>query len=148
MNSSEIKVLIFTLNDEFYATDIMDIERILGYEEPTTLPEAPEFIEGVINYEGMILPVVSLAKKFNMKNTKKEDSKVIVVKQKNDRIGIVVDQVTEVGDIKLDEIENPPHISTDISRRYIKGLIKVKEKIVIFLNLAEILSHDEKQLLK
>lgn len=148
MGSSEVKVLIFTLNDEFYATDIMEVERILGFEEPTVLPEAPEFVLGVINYEGSILPVISLSKKFSMKDNKREDAKIIVVKQNEDKIGIVVDQVTEVANINLEQVENPAYISTTISKRYIKGLIKLKEKIVIFLNLAEILTNEEKQQLK
>ncbi len=148
MASSEIKVLIFTLNGEFYATDIMEVERILGFEEPTVLPEAPEFVQGVINYEGSILPIISLSKKFSMMDNKREDAKIIVVKQEEDKIGIVVDQVTEVGNINLEEVENPPHISTSLSKRYIKGLIKLKEKIIIFLNLAEILSSEEKEQLK
>lgn len=148
MGSSEVKVLIFTLNDEFYATDIMEVERILGFEEPTALPEAPDFVLGVINYEGSILPVISLSKKFNMRDNKKEDSKIIVVKENEDKIGIVVDQVTEVGDIKLEEVENPAYISTTVSKRYIKGLIKLKERIIIFLNLSEILTSEEKRQLK
>lgn len=148
MASSEVKVLIFTLNDEFYATDIMEVERILGFEEPTVLPEAPEFVQGVINYEGSILPVISLSKKFSMIDNKREDAKIIVVKQQEDKIGIVVDQVTEVGNINLEQVENPPHISTNVSKRYIKGLIKLNGKIIIFLNLAEILSSEEKQQLK
>ncbi len=148
MGSSEVKVLIFTLNDEFYATDIMEVERILGFEEPTVLPEAPEFVLGVINYEGNILPVISLSKKFSMKDNKREDAKIIVVKENEDKIGIVVDQVTEVANINLEEVEKPAYISTTISKRYIKGLIKLKEKIIIFLNLAEVLTNEEKQQLK
>lgn len=62
MSEKETKVLIFNINDQYYATDIMEVERILGYEEPTKLPDSPQFIEGVINYEGHILPIMSLAK--------------------------------------------------------------------------------------
>ncbi|MBU5591122.1 chemotaxis protein CheW [Clostridium sp. MSJ-4] len=146
MNEKEIKILIFSLNGEHYATDIMEVERILGYEEPTVLPDAPDFVEGVINYEGHILPVVSLARRFNLpQGVKNAESKIIVVKQKEQKIGMIVDVVSEVRDIKSENIENPPDIATTISKRYIKGLIKLDKKIIIFLNLGSILTDEEKQ---
>ena len=63
MASNENKMLIFGLNGEHYATDIKEVERILGYQEPTVLPDAPIFVKGVINYEQSILPIISLSKK-------------------------------------------------------------------------------------
>lgn len=145
MDSKEIKVLIFNINEEYYAADIMEIERILGYEEPTKLPDSPDFIEGVINYEGNILTIISLAKKFNIHSeVNKKDSKIIVAKQDNFKIGIIVDVVSEVKDINEKDIENPPEIAYGISKRYIKGLIKSDKKIIIFLNLSTILTEEEK----
>lgn len=147
MNDKEIKVLVFNLNGEFYATDIMEVERILGYEQTTVLPDSPDFVEGVINYEGNILPIISLSKRFNLPSPKKQDSKVIVVKQGKSKIGMIVDVVSEVRDVKLSNIENPPEIAAPISRRYIKGLIKIDKKIIIFLNLGSILTDEEKEMI-
>jgi purine-binding chemotaxis protein CheW len=148
MNDKDVKVLIFSINGEHYATDIMEVERILGYEETTKLPDSPRFIEGVINYEGNILPIMSLAKRFNLPyNEKREDSKIIVAKQDSTKIGIIVDVVSEVRDIKTENIENPPEIVAGIARRYIRGLIKIDKKIIIFLNLAAILTEEEKMLI-
>lgn len=146
MNETELKVLVFKINDQYYATDIMEIERILGYKQPTKLPDSPNFIEGVINYEGHILPILSLATKFGiLDNQAKSDSKIIVAKEKENKIGIIVDVVSEVTDVKVEDIEEPPEIVAGISKRYIKGLIKVNEKIVIFLNLSTILTREEKE---
>jgi len=146
MNENEIKVLIFNLNGENYATDIIEVERILGYEVPTVLPDTPDFVEGVINYEGHILPIVSLAKRFNLiQGEKGAETKIIVVKQDMQKVGMIVDIVSEVKDIKSEDIESPPDIATPISKRYIKGLIKVNQKIVIFLNLGNILTDKEKK---
>ncbi|MBB6630421.1 chemotaxis protein CheW [Clostridium algidicarnis] len=146
MNENEIKVLIFNLNGENYATDIIEVERILGYEVPTVLPDTPDFVEGVINYEGHILPIVSLAKRFNLiQGEKGAETKIIVVKQDMQKVGMIVDVVSEVKDIKSEDIESPPDIATPISKRYIKGLIKVNQKIVIFLNLGNILTDKEKK---
>lgn len=145
MSSEDLKVLIFNINGEFYATDIMEVERILGYEEPTELPDSPSFVEGVINYEGNILPVISLCRRFNIpQNETKNDTKIIVAKQGDTKIGIIVDVVSEVRDISMDSVENPPEIVAGISKRYIKGLIKMDRKIIIFLNLARILTEEEK----
>lgn len=148
MDNKEIKVLIFSINGEYYATDIMEVERILGYEEPTKLPDSPIFVEGVINYEGNILPIISLGKKFGLSsNEKGKDSKIIVAKQDNSKLGIIVDVVSEVKDVSLKNIENPPEIAYGISKRYIKGLIKLDKKIIIFLNLGTILTEEEKKLI-
>ncbi|MFL0246807.1 chemotaxis protein CheW [Candidatus Clostridium stratigraminis] len=148
MENSQIKIVIFSINDENYAADIMEVERILGYEEPTKLPDAPEFVEGVINHEGSILPVISLAKKFNLPfSAIKEDSKIIVAKQASNKIGIIVDLVSEVRDVNSKTIETPPDIAAGISKRYMKGLIKIDKKIIIFLNLGTVLTEEEKKLI-
>lgn len=148
MESKELKLLIFSINDEYYATDIMEVERILGYEDPTEIPDCPDFVEGVINYEGSILPIISLAKRFNLPEQQiKNDSKIIVAKQSESRIGIIVDVVSEVKDISEDCIEDPPEVILGISKRYIKGLVKNDKQIIIFLNLSAILTDDEKRML-
>lgn len=148
MSSKELKILIFNINNEYYATDIMEVERILGFEEPTKLPDSPSFVDGVINYEGDILPVISLSRRFGLKeNERKSDSKIIVAKQNNNKIGIIVDIVSEVRDVNEENVEDPPEIVSGISKRYIKGLIKIDKKIIIFLNLGNILTEEEKGLI-
>lgn len=148
MENKALKVLIFCINDEYFATDIMEVERILGYEIPTEIPDSPNFVDGVINYEGTILPVISLAKRFNLKAQEiKSESKIIVAKQQDNKIGIIVDIVSEVKDINQKFIEQAPEVVSKISKRYIKGLIKDDKKIIIFLNLSAILTDDEKRML-
>ncbi|NEZ45850.1 purine-binding chemotaxis protein CheW [Clostridium niameyense] len=148
MQNKEIKVLIFKIGEEYYAADIMEVERILGYEEPTVLPDAPTFVEGVINYQGKILPVISISKKFNIpEEERKSDAKIIVAKENENKIGVIVDVVSEVKDVNLDKVEEPPEIVAGISKRYIKGLIKIEEKIIIFLNLSTILTEEEKRMI-
>lgn len=149
MDEKELKVLIFSINGEFYATDIMEVERILGYEETTKIPDSPDFVEGVINYSGSILPVVSLTKRFGLDDSEnRKDSKIIVTKQAENKIGIIVDVVSEVRDIDPSTIEVPPDIVSGISKRYVKGLIKIDERIIIFLNFSTILTEEEKQLIQ
>jgi purine-binding chemotaxis protein CheW len=148
MSDKEVKVLVFSINGEYYASDIMEVERILPYEETTKLPDSPDFIQGVINHEGNILPVMCLAKKFNIPySSMMEEKKIIVAKYSDKKIGIIVDLVSEVKDIKQEELEAPPEVVSSISRRYIKGLIKLNGKIIILLNLGAILTEEERILL-
>ncbi|MBU3126697.1 chemotaxis protein CheW [Clostridium tagluense] len=145
MKEQEIKILIFSINGECYATNIMEVERILEYEKITKIPDLPQFVEGVINYEGNILPIISLSKRFNLPLTEmKEGCKIIVGKQEQSKIGIIVDFVSEVKDVLTDSIEDSPEIIYGISRRYIKGLIKIDGRIIIYLNLSTILTEEEK----
>jgi purine-binding chemotaxis protein CheW len=146
MGSNENKILIFGLNGERYATDIKEIERILGYQEPTVLPEAPTFVKGVINHEQSILPIISLSKKFNFGEDKEsENRKIIVVKRNENKFGIIVENVYEVRDVSSDLMEVAPPITATIDRKYISGLIKLEDKIVILLDLEKILSLEDEE---
>lgn len=145
MKEQKIKVLVFKISGEYYATNIVEVERILGYKESTKVPDSPEFVEGVINYESNILPIISLSKIFKLLPAEMgEESKIIVAKQNNSRIGIIVDFVSEVKDVSLDDIEDSPKIIGGISKKYIKGLIKIDGKIIIYLNISAILTEEEK----
>lgn len=144
MGSGEFKILLFGLNGEYYATDIKEVERILGYQEATVLPDAPLFVEGVINYEQSILPIISLTKKFNLiESDKMEDRKIIVVKRAENKFGIIVDNVYEVRDVNGDMMEEVPAITATVDKKYITGLIKLKDNIVILLDLERILSSED-----
>ena len=148
MDQDEMKILIFELNGEHYATDILDVERILGYVQTTEMPDAPSFVEGVINYEDSILPIISLNKKFKFKSTcNKEQTKIIVVKREEKKYGVVVDNVYEVTDINKESFETAPPITNQISHKYIKGLVKLKDKIVILLDMGNILNEEEENMI-
>lgn len=144
MASTEIKMLIFGLNGEHYATDIREVERILGYQEPTILPDAPSFVKGVINYEQKILPIISLSKKFKFGEDKEsEERKIIVIKREENKFGIIVENVYEVRDIDSELMEEAPPITSTIDKKYISGLIKLENSIVILLDLEKILSSED-----
>lgn len=143
----EIKILIFKIGNEFYATDIMEVERILGYEEPTLLPDSPDFLDGVIDYETGVLPVINLVKKFKFKLVDSVEKKIIVVKRESGKFGILVDSVSEVVSITEDEINNPDSLTTLVSKKYIRGLVKKNNSIVILLNLDKILTVEEEEII-
>ena len=98
------KVLVFKIDNEEFAADIMQVERILGYTEPTRVPEAPYFVKGVIKYQGGIIPIIDVKKRLNLSETTlKNEPKIVVVKYNDKSMGLIVDMVTEVKDI-TDEI--------------------------------------------
>lgn len=141
---NEKKVVVFKIDNEEFAADIMQVERILGYNEPRKVPESPSYIKGVIKYQGSILPIMDLKKRFNLLETSiKEDPKIIVVKSENKCIGLIVDMVSEVIDIKDDDIEDAPEIIRGISNKYINGIVKYNDRIIIFIDTEKILSKEE-----
>jgi len=147
--AEEFKLLIFRLGEQCFAADIREVERILNYEEPTKIPDSQDFLEGVINYQDGILPVISLAKKFGIYNleNKENNGSIVVARNEDGAIGIIVEAVNEVISMGLDDLEDTPDISSNISKRYVKGIIKDKNKntIILLLNLNELLSKDEKE---
>lgn len=144
MDQNEMKLLIFDLGGERYATNILDVERILGNENTTEMPDVPSFVEGVINYENSILPIINLSKKFNLLNSHNDEkSKIVVVKREEKKFGVLVDNVYEVTDIDKGLFEEAPPITSKISKKYIKGLVKMNEKIIILLNIESILNEEE-----
>lgn len=144
MADNEDKILIFGLGNEKYSTNITEVERILGYVEPTVLPEAPGFVRGVIDYEESILPIISLSSRFKLGEEKiSETTKIIVVKRKEKKFGVIVDNVYEVTDINKEDIEEAPEITNTVERKYISGLVKLDNHIVILLDLDRILSSED-----
>lgn len=142
--SKEKKVVIFSIDGEEFAAEIFQVERILGYTEPVKIPEAPDFIKGVIKYEGTIIPVIDVKKRFNLNDTNiKSDKKIVVVKNAEKKAGLIVDNVSEVTDINDDVIEDAPDIVKGISNKYISSIIKLNERIIILINTENILSKDD-----
>jgi len=144
ITEQEGKYLAFILNNETYGIEILRVREIIGLMDVTTVPQTPEYMKGVINLRGKVIPVIDLRLKFSMQEKEHTDETcVIVVEVNNTSIGIIVDSVSEVLEITRGEIEESPHFGQDIDTSYIMGLGKVKEKIVILLDIEEILSSEE-----
>ena len=147
MDNGNLKVLVFSAGGQLFAADIVDIERIIAYQAPARIPEAPEFIDGIINHEGTIIPVMSLPRRFNLENgdSCSRESKIILSLFEGNKIGIVVDSVLEVKTISESELDETPELVSGVSSRYIKGIIRLKESMAILLNLPSILTEEEKR---
>ncbi len=138
------KVVVFKIDNEEFAVSIIQVERILGYTEPTKIPESPDFIKGVITYQDEILPIMDLKKKFNLSDTKlKDNPKIVVVKSEDKKVGLIVDLVSEVMNVDDSMIEEAPSIVKGISNEYISGMIKLNDRIIILIDTEKILTNDE-----
>jgi purine-binding chemotaxis protein CheW len=145
----EGQFLTFTLNNEEYGIEILKVREIIGVMDITTVPQTPEFMKGVINLRGTVIPVVDLRLKFSMPEEEHtQETCVIVVETNSSQVGIMVDSVSEVLNIQNGEIEETPSFGQGIDTDFIMGLGKVKEGIIILLNIEQILSSEVMDVVK
>ena len=131
--------LTFKLGHEEYGIDILLVQEIRGYEPPTRIAHAPDFIKGVINLRGIIVPVVDMRIKFNCSAVIYDPSTVVIIlKVCNRTIGIVVDSVSDVMELPLQAIRSAPEFDTAISHDAITGLVSVDSRMLVLLDMAKL----------
>lgn len=145
--------LTFELDDEVFALEISKVREVLDFSEVTKVPQTPEFMRGVINLRGSVVPVVDMRLKFGMaKEEATVNSCIIIVEVIMDGeasvLGALVDSVQEVLDIEPDQIEPPPRIGTKLNTEFIRGMGKHEERFVIILDIDKVFSADEISLLQ
>ena len=138
------KYLTFFLGDEEYGLEILKVREIIGLMDITPVPRTPEFIRGVINLRGKVIPVIELRQKFGMETVEQTDETcIIVVQAEGMEMGIVVDRVSEVTDIATEEIQEAPSFGTSVDTDYILGIGKSEERVKLLLDIDQVLSPDE-----
>lgn len=142
------KYLTFKLADEEYGLEILKVREIIGLLPITSLPRTPMFVRGVINLRGKVIPVVDLRRKFALDSTTDTEQTCIIVVDVagqfgSIQIGIIVDSVSEVLDIKGEEIEEPPAFGSSVDTAFILGMAKAKGSVKILLNIEKVLSQAE-----
>jgi len=141
----ERQLVVFELANEHYGVDISAVESIIKMQAITVVPQAPSFVEGVTNLRGSVLPVVDLRKRFGLlMEQATKNSRIVVVAIDGVKVGMIVDGVSEVLRVPEDAIEPPPPMVTTVDTTYITGIAKLDAKLVILLELARVLSLDEK----
>jgi purine-binding chemotaxis protein CheW len=152
MVNREGKYLTFTLAEEEYGIGILKVKEIIGIMSITTVPQTPEYMKGVINLRGKVIPVVDLRLKFGMEAMEyTERTCIIVVEIEEDKrkiqMGIVVDAVSEVMNIKAGDIEDTPNFGSRLNTEYILGMAKIGGKVKILLDIGHVLSTEEVSLI-
>lgn len=141
---TEGKFLTFALVKEVYGVEILKVKEIIGLIDITTVPQTPGYMKGVINLRGKVIPIISLRLKFSMSEAEyTQETCIIVVEVRNSLIGIIVDSVSEVLYIKGEEIEDAPSFGQEIDTSFIMGLGKTKGKLIILLDIENVLSSEE-----
>lgn len=138
------KYLTFILDDQFYAIPIANVIEIIAMQETTKMPDFPDYVKGVINLRGTIIPLIDVRLRFR-KPEREYDARtsVIVVSVNDVQVGFIVDMVDEVKDIDNSDIADPPKMSGDMQNRYIIGIGKVEGKIVLLLDSDKLLNEKE-----
>jgi purine-binding chemotaxis protein CheW len=135
-----LQLVTFTLRNEEYAVDILNVQEINRITEITQVPNSPSYVEGVINLRGKVMPVINLRKKFNLEDKETDDtSRIIIMDIKGVTNGLVVDSVSEVLRIPTDIVEPPPPMSSDMNSKFIKGVAKLENRLIILIDIDELL---------
>lgn len=145
--------LTFILDGELFALDISKVREVLDYTKITRVPRMPEFMLGVINLRGSVVPVIDMRTKFGMKRVEKTVNTCIVIVEitldgDNVIVGTLVDSVQEVFNLEAAQIEPPPKIGMRLRTEFIKGMGKKEEKFIIILDIDRVFSADELSLLQ
>ena len=145
----ENQLVVFDLANEHYGVDIGAVDRIIELQDITAVPHAPEFVEGITNLRGMVLPVVDLRRRFSLPTEDAtRESRIIVIELDGAKAGMMVDAVTEVLYVSEENVEPPSPLVSSVDSSFITGIAKVDERLIILLDLDKILSHNEQASLK
>ncbi len=140
--------LVFTLGDEEYGIDILKVQEIRGYDQVTRIANTPDFIKGVTNLRGVIVPIVDLRVKFSQQDVEYNDNTVVIVLNFGQRVhGIVVDGVSDVLSLVSDQIRPAPEFAVTLSTEYLTGLGAIGDRMLILVNIEKLLNSDEMALL-
>lgn len=137
---AEEQLVLFRLGKEIYGISITQVKEIILYKEATKIPNTHSYMEGIISLRGKVIPVVSLAIKLEMNEAKGTEKRALIVETGNKDVGILVDDVTEVIRLQESAIELPP---TTTSNKYVRGIGKVDDRLLILLDVDELFSEDD-----
>jgi purine-binding chemotaxis protein CheW len=146
LSGDVVQVVSFRLGGEEYGVNIAQVQEIIRMVEITHVPRAPHFMEGVINLRGQLIPIIDLRTRFGMPRIDPTKStRIVVTEIGNKRVGIVVDSVSEVLNIPVENVEDAPEMVAGVGTEYIQGVGKLGERLIIMLDLSKVISTEEKQ---
>ena len=140
----DIQLVAFRLAGQDFAFNIFQVERILRYEAPAPLPQAPDFLEGMLRYQGAAVPVIDLRKRLGVPAPREEGTRTIVLEWDGAKIGAVVDAVTEVLQVPAAAVALPPPIVRGLAAEYVTGIIVRDQRTIVVFNTGKLLTATEK----
>ncbi len=141
MTNELSKLVTFRLGDDLFAAGIFSVERVLRYQPPTSVPDLPPWVPGVIEYQSRVLPVIDLRRRFELpETTVRPETRILVLNAGNDWVGAVVDAVVEVATVDPSQISPPPPFFRGLASEYLKGICRRGERLVIVLDIDRLLA--------
>ena len=143
------QIVTFRLGDELFAADIFSVERVLRYTPPTPVPNVPAWIDGVIDYQGRVVPVIDLRKRFELPEAPvPADGRILVLTVDGEWVAVTVDGVLDVSLLDPSRLAPPPTLFRGLAAGYLRGVVRRGERLVVFLDVARLFATDERIVLE
>lgn len=143
------QIVTFRLGDELFAADIFSVERVLRYTPPTPVPNVPAWIEGVIDYQGRVVPVINLRKRFELPDAPiPGDGRILVLSVDGEWVAATVDGVLDVSILDASRLAPPPPLFRGLAAGYLRGVVRRGERLVVFLDVPRLFSTGERIVLE
>jgi purine-binding chemotaxis protein CheW len=146
IDDSIIQWVTFHLEGEKYGIKVMQVQEVLRMTEIAPVPGAPHYVLGIINLRGNVVTVIDTRRRFGLPDVDSDDeTRIVIVEANNNVVGILVDSVAEVVDLKMSDIETAPNVGNDESSKYIQGVSSSDEELLILVDVDKLLSDEEWQ---
>ncbi|HSU17909.1 chemotaxis protein CheW [Longimicrobium sp.] len=141
----QVQLVTFRIGGEEFGLDVFQVHEILRYEPPTAMPKAPAFVEGVLDVRGALVPVIDLRKRFEVHDLRyDDDTRIMLADFQGERLGLIVDEVTEVLRVPETAVNPPPGYVKGLAAEFIRGIVRLEGRLVVLLDLERILSSQER----
>lgn len=139
-----LQLVTFRLGDDHFAADIFSVERVLRHTKPRHVPDLPPWMEGVLDYQDKVIPVIDLRARFGISGERPEGARIVVCAIDSDWIGLTVDSVQEVATVDNAQVEPPPPLFRGLTKEYLTGMIRRPDGVLVVLNVHHLLTSQEK----
>lgn len=144
LTAEVLQLVTFNLGEEEYAVDILKVQEINRMTDIAKVPNAPPYLEGVINLRGRVIPVVNLRKRFGLGDKESDErSRIMIMDLQGVTMGLVVDSVSEVLRIPFNTVDPTPPIASDVSTEFIKGIAKLEDRLIILIDMDSLIERPE-----
>ena len=140
----EVQLVVFRIDERYFAFNVFQAERVLPYREPTPLPNAAEFLEGMLPYGDGSVPLIDMRKRLGAPAPLREETRIMVLELEQGKIGLVVDAVVEVKKVPAGAISMPPEIVRELAAEFISGILNVGGRTIVILAVSRLLSSAER----
>lgn len=143
---AENQYVVFKLGKEEYGIDIMNVKEIVPHQESVKVPNAPHFVSGIINFRGHVIPIIDLKKRFHLADSAIDgNTRIIVINLKGKQVGYIVDEASQTIRLMDEDIDPTPDVVNSIDRKFITGVGKKDNRLIILIDLEQVLTEEEKQ---